>query len=730
MVKKRWMCLALILLNAICFGHVCFSEFINLDDPIYITNNPYTLGGLSWANIRWAFGDSCYWVGFWIPLTWLSLELDGTLFGIDGAWGFHLVNLLFHLANVTLLFLVLDSMTKDRWRSAITAALYSLHPLRVESVAWVTERKDVLSAFFLIVAMGAYYRYSQAPGARRYVLVFLAFLLGLMAKPILVTFPFALLLLDYWPLGRLRMGQALLAEQSLKPGVPWGRLVVEKIPFFTASALFSLITVHYASLTGAMASLPLSARLAIAFSGYVSYVEKTFWPTDLAAMYPLQIPSAARVACAAIVLGAITLATVWMGRRIPALPVGWLWFVGTLFPVSGISQTGPQAFADRFTYVPHIGFAIMIVWGIGGVPAFRRLSASTRRSLIVFALAGLGLLTWIQVLYWQNSGILFEHALSVTEKNFEAHYCVSDFSIGRGDLDQAERHAAQAVEIEPMNARGHFLLGMVLVRRERYVEAATHLQEHVRLAPNNPDGYYVLGLALCRQGRWQAAKQNLQHSVAAWKAKPQTNLGHGDMGTRQALAHTLLAEIALHDGFLDEAVEQLTLALGIKPDLADAPYYLGIARGRRGDWPGAEAALLQAVTLEPRTPSFRGYLAAAYWRLKKEELARREYAGLVIEHPDWLEQTSDRAMRSITRAPFLDRILAEELALQICEATSFKDARWLNTLAAVQAAEGQFDTACATTQKALGLTSDRTLRSDLENRLRLYEQRQALPVKN
>ncbi len=730
MVQKRWICVALVLLNVLCYGHVCFSEFVNYDDTGYVTENPFSSGGLSWTNIAWAFGESCYQAGFWIPLTWLSLQMDATLYGPGGAWGFHLSNLLIHLANVIGLFLVLQRMTGDVWRSAVAVALYSIHPLRVESVAWVTERKDVLSTFFLIVAVGAYHRYTQGPNVRFYLLSFLAFCLGLMAKPTLVTLPFALFLLDYWPLGRLRLGQALTAEQAAKPGTPWWRLAVEKIPFFAASALVSTVTLHFSSAIGAVSSLPLRDRLGVALSGYLSYVEKTLWPTNLSAMYPLQIPSAARLAAAAMVLGVITVAVVWLGRRKPALLVGWLWFVGTLLPVSGIAQTGPQGFADRFTYVPHIGIAIMIVWGLGDLSAWQRLSVGRRGSLVGICLAGLGALTWVQVCYWRNSGILFEHALSITEKNFEAHFCLSCFWFGRADLDQAALHAGKAVEINPANALGQFQFGTVLLQQDDFARAAAHLKAYVHLAPDDPDGFYTLGLALSKQGRWQEAKENLHRSLEIWVYNPPKKVWRGDPGRRKALPLELLGEIALHDGFPDQAVEHLTQALRAQPELALAHHFLGVALGRRGDWPEAETALHQAVTLEPEAAAYRAYLAFAYARQKKMALAAREYALVLTENPVWPQQTSDLALRSITETPFLDQRLAEEVALQVCEATTFKDARWLSTLAAVQAAGGQFDAARATAQKALGLAEDRALRAELEERLHRFERRLALPVKN
>jgi tetratricopeptide (TPR) repeat protein len=528
MMQTRWVCLGLAVLTLVCYGHVCLGEFIHFDDPLYITGNPQVLGGLTWANVVWAFGASCQRAGYWIPLTWLSLQADATLFGPTGAWGFHLVNLLLHVANVVAFFLVLQRMTGDVGRSAMAAALFGLHPLRVESVAWVTERKDVLSTLLLILTVAAYVRYVEQPNWRRYGLMFGVFLLGLMAKPTLVTLPFALLLLDYWPLNRLRLGQSAPAQYAKAPAVSWRWLILEKLPLLAAVAAIVPITLHYAS-AAIVAGVPWHLRIAIALSAYLGYLENTFWPINLAMLYPGKLPSAERVALAGLVLAAITLGAIYLARRQPAIIVGWLWFLGTMFPVSGIAQTGPQALADRYTYVPHLGLAIAVVWGVSDSTFWRRLSGSLQKAIAFLVLAGLGALTWMQVGYWRDSDILFSHTLSVTKDNYLIHQSLAEYWLEQHQkatnaedaakiLDQAEAHLDEAVKIAdriaPRDFGVRFAYGVLLVKDlGRPADAVPHLQKAVDVRPNDPGVHYWLGEALAKLGRRQEAEQHWQTAL-------------------------------------------------------------------------------------------------------------------------------------------------------------------------------------------------------------------------
>lgn len=437
---------ALALLTLTAFLPSLWNGFVNLDDPLYVTNNRVVKNGLTWEGVAWMRTANV--ANNWHPLTMLSHMLDCELFGVKAA-GHHGMSLLIHLANVLLLFEVLRRMTGAPWRSAAAAGLFGVHPLRVESVAWVAERKDVLSALFWILALGAYGRYVRAPSVRRYLLVALAMALGLMAKPMVVTLPFALLLLDVWPLGRLKLGEAGWARRL-------GRLTVEKLPLFALSAVASVVTVRFQTTSlVSLEALPWSLRLANAAVSYVTYLGKTVLPRNLAVFYPipLTIPSGKALAAAALIL-ILTALAVWKARRAPWFLVGWLWFLGTLVPVIGIVQVGRQAMADRYTYIPSIGLSLAICWGIPALSGMSAMSASRRwrpalACATVLALLALTALTWAQVHCWSNSVTLFQHALAVTQDNYVAHVALAKSLAGKGDWTGAAEEFRNALALRP-----------------------------------------------------------------------------------------------------------------------------------------------------------------------------------------------------------------------------------------------------------------------------------------
>ncbi|HEY0512079.1 MAG TPA: hypothetical protein VGH73_09255 [Thermoanaerobaculia bacterium] len=408
--------------------------FVNLDDGLYVTGNRWVRMGITRAGLAWALTAN---VGNnWHPLTLLSHMLDCQLFGLDPA-GHHATSLLLHLANVLLLFAALRRMTGAVWRSAAVAALFAVHPTHVESVAWVAERKDVLSALFWILAMAAYERYARRPSLGRYLPVALAMALGLAAKPMLVTLPFALLLLDVWPLERLSLG--------------WKRLAAEKLPLLALSAASSLITLRYQRTSLApLDALPWGLRLANAAVSYAAYLGKTLLPRHLAVFYPLPIEIPAwKTAAATALLAAITALALWKARRAPWLLVGWLWFLGTLVPVIGLVQVGRQAMADRYLYIPSIGLFLAIVWGIWEVAelgAKRRAVLATASAAAILALA---VETWAQAGTWRDSVALYRHALSVTRDNYVAHVGLAKALVGKGDLAGAEAQYRAALALRP-----------------------------------------------------------------------------------------------------------------------------------------------------------------------------------------------------------------------------------------------------------------------------------------
>jgi tetratricopeptide (TPR) repeat protein len=520
------------------------SGFVNLDDSIYVTQTPPVTRGLSGEGILWAF--TTFAAGNWHPLTWLSLQLDASLWG-PGPWGFHLTNVLLHAANAALLFLALRSLTGGFWRSAAAALLFAVHPLRAESVAWVSERKDVLSALFGLLALLAYAGYARAPSAGRYLLVAGALALSLSAKPMLVTLPCLLLVLDWWPLARARTAGN------------WGKLAAEKLPLMALAAASAALTYQAQADQGAVGSiraLPPAVRLENATVGYVAYLAKTVWPFGLAVYYPhpARIDSMGgglppgEVAGAALLLVTLTAGAVAVRRRAPYLLAGWLWYLGTLVPVIGLVQVGSQAYADRYTYLPQVGLLLAVCWGVGDLARSRpRVALAT--AAVVAAL--LFTLTQAQVRVWHDSATLWEHALSVTPETPEALVRLGDaYKQERRDAKAEARYRA-ALRIDPEFVEALNNLGTLLHRQGRPADAAPFLEEACRVAP------------------------------------------------RFALAHTNLGN-ALHDlGRLDEAARAHEKAIELAPRLSEAHANLGLVEEARHNYARAAKCYEQALSLRP-----------------------------------------------------------------------------------------------------------------------------------
>lgn len=543
---ELWVCLLLLLATIVVYWPLPQQDFINLDDDRYVTENSQLQQGLTGEGVIWAFSNTSQ-VKLWLPLTWLSLMLDYDLFGLY-AGGYKVTNLFFHLLNTLLLFGLLKKLTGRMWRSAMVAALFALHPLHVESVAWVTERKDVLSTLFWLLTMLAYLHYLRRPGLGRYLLMVLALTLGLLAKPMLVTLPLVLLLLDYWPLNRFppRLGRADAGPPDGAVGrggksPPVVQLLLEKAPLLVlavAAALIAIIAQRNAGAVGAMAplaDLPLSARLANALVSYLGYIGKLFWPSDLAVLYPhpgRSLPLG-EVAGAGLVLLLISWLAWREARRHPYLLVGWLWYLTTLLPVIGLIQVGPQAMADRFTYVPLIGLFITLAWGIP------ELSAGWRwRRLALSLLAGVALcvvivLSWRQVRLWENGRTLYTHTLRVTGNNL---FIQNN-------------------------------LGLTLLQEGRDEEAIACFAEALKLAPDDADVYNNLGLARAHQGRYQEASRSY---VAALEIAPDHLYARNNLGVA-------LLEL----GRAEAAIAQFSEALRRQPDYAEARDNLRRAEARR-----------------------------------------------------------------------------------------------------------------------------------------------------
>jgi tetratricopeptide (TPR) repeat protein len=477
------------------FGETLRHLPINFDDPGYVFKNPQITTGLTSTGILWAFTHS--YMQNWHPLTWISHMLDCQFFGLN-AGGHHFTNVLLHTIGVILLFLLFQKMTGAIWRSAFVAAVFAIHPLRVESVAWIAERKDVLSGVFFMLTLAAYVRYVRGPSSIRYLVVALLFALGLMAKPMLVTFPLVLLLLDYWPLGRF--AHVSRAKPKPKNGFArwWShrsipaRLILEKIPLIALSAASSIITLFaQRRVTVSSEFLPLLWRINNALVSYVAYIWQMICPIRLALAYPHPEYRLSfwEVAAAIAFLAGVTAVVLTFGKTHRYLVTGWFWYIGMLVPVIGIMQVGPQARADRYTYLPQIGLYLIATWTIADLSATWRYRRQILAATAPVVIAALAWLARIQNTYWRDSETLWTHTLAVTRHNDIAHANLAEVLLKRDRIDEAISHSEEALKIHPRYFAAHDTLVEGLLRRGRVDEAVAHLKESLKI---NPDGIYAL----------------------------------------------------------------------------------------------------------------------------------------------------------------------------------------------------------------------------------------------
>jgi Tfp pilus assembly protein PilF len=560
-------------------------QFLHYDDDVYVTDDVRIRQGVTWDNLLWAL--TAIEEGLWKPVTLYSHMLDVQLFGLNPA-GHLLVNLLIHVGNAMLLFWVLHQATGALLPSALVAALFALHPLSVESVAWVAERKNVLSTLFWLLTMGAYVGYVRQPSRLRYLGVLGSLVLGLMTKAMVVTLPCVLLLMDYWPLERLPA-----KWEEFRKRLP--SLVVEKLPFFVPVAAVSAVTIYGAETVQGLQSLeelPLSARVGNALLGYGLYLKKMVWPVDLAVIYPLprNALSVWPVVLAAMVLVVITVG-VWRRRKeSPYLVVGWSWFLGTLVPVNGLLQSGFQAMADRYAYVPMIGIFIMLSWGavecLGDRGRGRKWLVGAGGCVFVT----LAILTRIQLSYWQDTTTLFEHTLQVTAENSVAHLALATGLYRQGELKQAIRHFRKAIQIHPQDAEGHSSLGVALLQEGELSEAVEHFTEALTYNPRLAEAHNYLGFLQARQGRLEEALEHLSQAleIDPQMIEAQRNRGNVlnqqgkadeaiesyrrvlDLAPEDAMTHNNLGAVLLQKGERDEAIGHFSEALKIDPDYRTA----------------------------------------------------------------------------------------------------------------------------------------------------------------
>jgi tetratricopeptide (TPR) repeat protein len=663
--KVGLVCIFLVCATLGAYWRILDSDFVNIDDPMYVTDNRQVQSGLSWQGIWWAFTTG--YASNWHPVTWLSHMLDCQLFGVR-AGPHHLINVLLHIVNTLLLFVVLERMTKALWPSAFVAAVFALHPLHVESVAWVAERKDVLSSLFWLLTMLAYVGYVERPKLTRYLLALAFFVVGLMAKPMLVTLPFVLVLLDFWPLARIRLGATAggisQADDSEMAAAQKSILyvVVEKIPFLVFSAISSTVTFIVQQQSGAVptvAAIGLTSRVNNAITSYVAYIGKMVWPANLAVLYPYagwKLSLGSVIVCA-LMLVLICVFTIRAGRRHRFLAVGWLWYVGTLVPVIGLVHVGVQAMADRYTYIPLIGLFIIIAWGAVEVAARWRVPVAVPAIIGVLCLSALTIRTWRQVSYWVNSKTLFNHALGVTTDNHIAHNNLGNALIKEGKTDEAILHYRTAIAIQPRYADAHNNLGNALQLQGSFDEAISHHREALQIKPRFAEAHANLGMALRSVGKPDEA---IEHYRQALRIKAD-----------YSLAHFGLAFLLQSQGNTEEAISHYRKALEIKPNFAEGHSYLGNALRSQGKTQEAITHYRRALELKPDYAQVHNNLGNALRSLHKVDEAIKHYHQALRIDPDYAQAhnnlgtllsirgESDEAIKHFHRALQLDGDFAE-----------------------------------------------------------------------
>ena len=711
-----WICLGLAVGTLILFWPVRHFEFIHYDDQDYVTENSFVQHGLNRASIEWAFTQTHS--SNWHPLTWMSHTLDWQLFG-NNPGAHHFVSLLLHVLNTLLLFLVAKRMTGAIWRSAFLAALFAWHPLHVESVAWISERKDVLSTFFWMLTIWAYVRYAE--GKRKklkvqnpqsenerstfnaqhstfkagdvrcsmfnvecsmfYSLALIFFALGLMSKPMVVTLPFVLLLLDVWPLKRmskLQSPKSRVEGANTEQHWPldfrlWTSLLLEKIPFFALTIGSCVVTFLAQKNAGAMRSLidiPIGLRVENALVSCVVYIRKMFWPDDLAIFYPhaKTIPLW-EFGGAALLIVALTVAVMTQIKKRPYLAVGWFWYLGTLVPVIGLVQVGVQALADRYTYLPMIGLFIALIWGGSELLAKwpqRRFALSALTAFIV--LGACVTASWRYVQLWQNSKTLFTQALAVTTDNFIAHHSLGT-ALANDDtpaaIAEAEKHFREAIRIYPRFAEAEQNLGNILLNRKQFDEALVHYQNAIRIRPNYENAYNNLGLLYAQQQKWPEAITNFEKAISLDPTKGGT--------------HFNLGSAYLKQGNSDQALAHYQTAVQLDPTMAEAHFQASLILTAQKKTADAIAHLQQAARLRPDWVDVLGRLAWIWATDPNKDLRNGPGAVQLAEHAATRTHEKDIRVLSVLAAAyaesgrFAEAIQTAEKAKQLALATGAKE---------------------------------------------------------
>jgi tetratricopeptide (TPR) repeat protein len=679
----------LVLATVALFAPVRGYGFVDYDDNVYVTQNPHLAAGLSQEGLRWAVGP---YETNWIPLTWTSLLVDHALYGLDPG-GYHLTNLALHVASVLVLFWTLSAMTGAPGRSAFVAAVFAWHPLHVESVAWVAERKDVLAGLFWMLALAAWTGYARRPGVLRYAGVVGLLAIGLLAKALAVTLPFALLLLDLWPLGRLTDAAGRLEGARVR------RAVLEKLPMLPIVAAVSAVTWIVQLDRGAMSSLeliPLPLRLENAAVSCVAYLRDAFWPRGLAAFYPYPdaVP-AARWLGAAVLLAAMTAVALASWRRRPWLTVGWLWYLGTLVPMIGLVQVGMQSRADRYTYVPLIGIAILVAWGAEALRERLRAPPGLGVAVGAAAAAAMAVLTTRQLETWRDSDHLFGHAIDVTRDNFVALHGLGTVRLLRGDAAGALPLLAEAVRLKPHWAGARADLADDLAHQGRLDDAIGNFQEAVRQRPDDPTLQARFAAVLVQRG-W------LDEAITHYETAVRLDAAARD-GAEAARYEALEAAAWSARGDPARAVAHYEKALALDPTLVEARANLALERLHAGDPSAAASGLEAALRAGADQPEVHVGLGDALAALGREAEAAAQYRAALVERPRWAQAANNLAWLLATARD--DAVRAPEEAVRwarvAADASGRRDPRILDTLATSLAGAGDRNEALRAADEAV-----------------------------
>jgi tetratricopeptide (TPR) repeat protein len=698
-----WICVFLVLLVAAVFGQTARFGFVNYDDPDYVSGNPVVKKGLTLQGAVWALTYGR--IGHWHPLTWLSHMADCQIYGL-WAGGHHLTNVALHAAAAALLFLVLRDMTGKMWRSAFVAAVFAIHPLRVESVAWIAERKDVLSGVFFMLTLWVYAQYVRRPSRGRYVGMTLLYGLGLLSKNTLVTLPFVLLLLDYWPLKRIADGGSPVSD--LKP------LLLEKIPLFLLSIGSCVVTALVPEKITDGYQLPIWLRVGNALVAYVTYLRQMMFPAGLANPYPYPPDGVPfwQAALAFVLLVAIS-AGVFVGRnQRPFLLMGWLWYLGVMVPMIGIVQISYYAHADRYTYLPEIGLAIAGTWAVAEWSAGWKFRRAVSGGLMAVIIAALMVCAAIQTSFWKSSEPLWNHTLAVTSNNSFAHNNLAVALLQKGDVDGAIVHLREAVAIWPDYAQAQNNLGNALLQKGRLDEAIARYQKALAIQPDNIEVQNNLGIAFFQKGLVDEAVAQYQKALAI---EPDF-----------AEAHNNLGNALYQKGRVDDAIVQFQKALAGKPDIADAHNNLGAALLQKGRVDEAIAQCQKALALQPGHAAARVNLGAALMQAGRMAEALGEYWKVLETQPENVDALNNLAWALATgpQATLRDGVSAVALAQKAVRLSDGGNPRMLRTLAAAEAEAGRFVGAAETARQALQLAAvqkNDPLAATLQKELELYQ---------